>query len=159
MAAMKKYILAALAIATCSMVHASDWTRTKYSMYPPMNEFVTTLRVEYNWTGGPVSVATEAWEEDVNSYCSGSSSTLPPWSSYFAAIFNIDTPWSGTTSGTVDAMKKRIWELWCINTGGDERWFKANEDPNTHERLRIDRDDCFYVTYQLNLSNQGGSGN
>lgn len=158
MVSMRKYLAVAVVIVTSSVACSSEWTRTKYTIYPAMNEHVADLRVVFNWSNDPISAGSEPFSKSVRSYCSGSSSNLPPWSTYFASLFDVNVEWTGSTWGTVDPMKKRVWELWCINTGGEERWFKADENPNSHERLRIDRGDCFIVSYQLSLTGQGGSG-
>jgi hypothetical protein len=134
---------------------ASDWTKYKFQMYPTMYEY-TFVRSYSNSSQEAVTAPTENHSVPLRSYCNGSPSTSPPWSGYFATLFDTTIYWNGTTGGTVNAGMKRTWELRNKNDGGEEGWMGSNPVSGPFDRLRIDRHSPTLLSYEEPLSQGGG---
>lgn len=152
-------LVAITALATLAPPPALDeWVLLSDITYPSMDEYVETLRTYDNMTGSPVTVSSQNHARTYNSYCSGSSSSAPPWTSYFQSLFNTNTEVTLTTSGTVGAMKRGVWDFYVWNDGGEQKWFNASYNPTTHMRTRIDRHTPHIHYYEQNLVQGGGGG-
>ena len=108
----------------------------------------TALRNVINGTQSPITASTENHSKDLRSYCSGSSSSAPPWTTNFATIYDTTATWNGTTGGTVGAMKIRYWRLRVWNDGGDEGWTGSNPSSGPFDRTEVRRHDPVVLTHE-----------
>ncbi len=145
-------------VVNASLLSTADWQLIGNTPYPAFDEFIETLRTYDNATSSPVTVTSQNHERTYRSYCTGATSSAPPWTSYFQTLFDTNTPVTLTTSGTVGAMKKGVWDYYVWNEGGEQKWMNTDYDPTTYERVRIDRYSPHVHYYEQNLTGGGQGG-
>jgi hypothetical protein len=147
---------------TLGLVALADWSTVPADTYtyPETNEFFGKCTVT-NQTFYPVPYSVESHSHGFQSECEGSQSALPPWNSYFAALFVTSHTWSGTSGpGILPANTARFYKLRITTNGGQEKWVSVNPVQGPYSRYRNDRTAYFfYVDESLDQDpGEGGSG-
>lgn len=151
---MNNVLIAILGVAFVS----ADWTKYKDATYPIQYEY-TSLRSQQNHTSSSVTASSQSHQVDYQSSCSGSTSSLPPWTSLFASLFTTNSQWNGYTGGeTINAHHVRYWRLRLSSDGGEEGWISTDPVQGPFDRVRIDRGTPVVQSWQESLEEPPGGG-
>lgn len=150
---MRTIFVMVLVIGPC-LAKAGSWVRYKFEVYPTMYEY-TELRSVTNATSADITAETQSHSGTLACAISGSPNNDPPWSNDFKPLQTWSVSWSGSSGGTVHAMKIRRWELKVANNGGEEGW-TCSGTGTTCDRLRIVRSFVNVISYETDLVGGGG---
>ncbi len=139
----------------------ADWSTVPADTYSyPESYAFEPMRTIANMNIYPVPYGVQSHSHAYQSECDGSTSTLPPWNSYFATRFIISHNWSGESGpGIVPAQTARYYELRITTNGGQEKWVSVNPVQGPFSRYRNDRTAALLTEDQSLEEGPGGGGN